>query len=192
MRTCTVSGCEKPGKHTPSSERAGVPIGTRWCGMHYQRWRRHGDPLTKVKLAPREVVECTVPACTQKYYSNGYCKMHHSRLEKSAPLGDEKRLIAPRGRARYTTKLGYVVVSDPLRRNRYGSIFEHRLVMEEYLGRQLLDSENVHHRNGVRDDNRIQNLELWSRSQPPGQRVVDKIAWAREILELYTPVEDLL
>lgn len=64
-------------------------------------------------------------------------------------------------------------------------VFEHRVVMEEYLGRQLLPTENVHHKNGVRDDNRIENLELWAKFQPPGQRVADQIAHAIRFLESY-------
>ena len=62
---------------------------------------------------------------------------------------------------------------------------QHRVVMEQLLGRPLLPEENVHHLNGRRDDNRPENLELWTRSQPPGQRVADKVAWAKEILALY-------
>ena len=66
-----------------------------------------------------------------------------------------------------------------------GHILEHRMVMQERLGRPLLPEENVHHINGVRDDNRPENLELWSHSQPKGQRVEDKLRWAREFLALY-------
>lgn len=64
--------------------------------------------------------------------------------------------------------------------------------MEGAIGRYLLPGENVHHKNGVRDDNRIRNLELWVKFQPAGQRASDLLVWAREIVDRYEPIEPAL
>lgn len=110
------------------------------------------------------------------------------RLEK---LRDRNRSMrgedSPAWRGgRYTAK-GYrqVRAEGHPNANRNGYVAEHVAVMSEHMGRPLLKGETVHHRNGIRDDNRIENLELWSSSHPPGQRVSDKIRWCREFLSAY-------
>ena len=83
---------------------------------------------------------------------------------------------------------GYILVrrrDHPRSQKNTGYIFEHILVMENKLGRFLLSHESVHHKNGVKDDNRVVNLELWIKPQPSGIRAKDAIMWAKEILKLY-------
>lgn len=127
---------------------------------------------------------CSIESCTSLVSCRGWCEKHYQRWRKH---GDPIFLkIAPRGSGS-KTKQGYIdhYVPNHPNANGQGRILEHRLVMSKILGRPLVDDEEVHHKNGVRDDNRPENLELWSKSQPAGQRVSDLIEWAHEILERY-------
>jgi hypothetical protein len=74
----------------------------------------------------------------------------------------------PLERCRTHHKAGYVMIWAPghPRAGKSQYVFEHIIVMERLLGRYMLPGESVHHRNGVKDDNRPENLELWTRPQP--------------------------
>lgn len=88
-------------------------------------------------------------------------------------------------------RTGYILIFDPKHPNaaKYGYVAEHVKVMAKHLGRTVAKDEFVHHRNGNRSDNRITNLELWSRSHPPGMRVSDQVKWCIQQLKRYAPNE---
>jgi hypothetical protein len=91
---------------------------------------------------------------------------------------------------RHVHTSGYVMLMgrwDHPNATKEGRLLEHVLVMSEHIGRPLRPQETVHHRNGIRGDNRIENLELWSGDHPYGQRTSDQVAWAKRILMTYEP-----
>lgn len=125
---------------------------------------------------------CTLDDCDKPYCAVGYCQMHYRRFKL---YGDPmiKMNIGIK-----KDKGGYVQVRTIPGDGKLGKYtYEHRLVMENMIGRSLVKGETVHHKNGIRNDNRPENLELWSEAQPYGQRVEDKVAHAIEILQQYAP-----
>lgn len=133
------------------------------------------------------VKEWRVKKVLQGHY--GHCAACNNPLGRSE--GDKRKTkycskclkgeLHPNYSGGYINQDGYRIITV----GKGKTMLEHRHVMEQHLDRKLFGDENVHHINGIRDDNRIENLELWSTSQPSGQRVLDKVAWAHEILNRY-------
>ena len=136
--------------------------------------------------------ECKVSGCDRKHEAKGFCAMHWSRVQKCGDPGPAEALVAP-PMSGYVDKHGYRIICKYIGNGKSITVGEHRLVMEKHLGRALTKDESVHHKNGDKLDNRIENLELWSRYQPSGQKVEDKIKWAHAIIEFYSnsEIEDL-
>ena len=79
---------------------------------------------------------------------------------------------------RWVTVRGYVEISIPgyPSTRPAGYMFEHRLVMEQLLGRRLLPTEEVHHLDGNKQNNSPSNLELWERPHPKnGSKILDVV-----------------
>jgi HNH endonuclease len=161
---CSFAGCN------------GVVKAKGLCKRHWQ-FEAMRDPKRD---------RCAVAECERPTQARKYCSAHYHRLNRGLALTAPIKPHAAPG-AGYV-KDGYHLISN---------VPAHRLIMEQSLGRPLSAGETVHHKNGDRLDNRLVrghelhcpgtccNLELWSRRQPSGQRVSDKLRWARQLLAQY-------
>ena len=125
------------------------------------------------------VTICSVEGCERAVHCNHLCNLHYHRYLKWGTT-DKKIGTRAKNGSGYIDSSGYV-----RRQHKTKQVLEHRQVMENILGRPLKNYETVHHRNGIRTDNRPENLELWSSRHPKGSRVEDLIQFAKEVLEEY-------
>jgi hypothetical protein len=118
----------------------------------------------------------------RKYDRDKYRKKHGIPLD---PPAFSVRKTIPG--ARHINVHGYVVLGKSNHPNAMKNrrILEHILIMSKHLGRPIRKGETIHHKNGIRHDNRIENLELWNKKHKPGQRVSDMIPWCIEFLSEY-------
>jgi len=181
-KQCGVEGCERVSKARDL------------CVTHYNRFRRGAIVDTPIRRAHGSYGFCRAPDCDLAAGSSGLCKMHYQDEYRGRGGAAIKRRgkvafrLAPGEAGRWSVnKDGYVYRTRALHDGTRVREYAHRVAMAEALERPLLPHETPRHKNGVRHDNRISNLELWSTSQPYGQRVSDKVEWAKELLELYEP-----
>jgi hypothetical protein len=159
-RYCSIP-CSAIGRQKDATERARFTCAQ--CGKEHNRRRKPGGRIyAQQKFCSQECKVANQMARAQKRFDEGGYKKHIKRN-------------------------GYVWMTVPTLSRNGGSkhVMEHRYIMSKHLGRDLFPEETVHHIDGNRQHNLIGNLELFSSRHGPGQRVIDKIAFAIEILTLY-------
>jgi len=165
---CSITGCGRPA------------LAKSWCKTHYYRARDHnGDPLADKPIAipsysepPAAPIPCKIDDCERAARTRGWCNKHYGRFLEYGDAEEPLRRARDGKGYRGLNNNGYIVL-------KYGpiTILEHRQVMEAELGRKLYPFENVHHKNGIKTDNAPENLEVWVKVQPSGQRLEDLIAF---------------
>ena len=179
IRECMAEGCARP-----ATERG-------LCHGHYLRLMRAGDIGEDKPLDRRKNRTCTVAGCDNSATARGLCSTHRFRVRACGDVQADVPVRRVEGFGFDSHGYWHVPVPPDLRHLTNGQTPypEHRLKMAQLLGRPLTADESVHHVNGDRRDNstdgplkdfRSGNLELWSRWQPSGQRVRDKIVFAIE------------
>jgi TPR repeat protein len=164
--------------------------------LSYNRYTMRECNVCSKRFRPSSTHK-TCPSCRyhiSKTLLCGACDKNYHSPKYNNCIRCTNKLKPRYGQGKYKKK-GYVMAfqkGHPRAQGKVGYVFEHILVMEKHLGRYLEEGENVHHKNGVRDDNSIENLELWVKPQPSGIRADDALKWARKILATYGPVEEKL
>lgn len=190
---CLVPGCTSR------------PRGKNLCNKHLLQHRKGVDLGVEVpdrghvrEAHSYERAKCVVEGCTARPVNRWMCGKHAQQRaagiidEEGRQLRDLKPTGRPRKKDRWVGQDGYVLVKAPVghpNSRSDGSILEHRLRMEEHIGRYLEHWEIVHHKDGNPSNNDLRNLELMdgrkrSRDRhPPGHEQLDTVEAAIDTLE---------
>lgn len=169
--SCRIPGCDRRVAYLRDA----------MCVMHYLRKRSGKDLKAPVRIARGELKEiCIMDGCGKKANAKDLCSAHLYRLTKGHDLSMpfRRKNASKLGPGRWLDGSGYVMCKVPpgtAGAKPGGFMLEHRFVMQRRLGRTLLSVETVHHKDGNRTNNTIDNLELWSGKHGKGINIIDGI-----------------
>lgn len=120
---------------------------------------------------------CSIPECGRLAKSRGLCQKHYMQWRRGASHDAPATRVHYRPIGyRHQRKDGYIELKVEEGARAYP--LEHRYLMEQHLGRKLTDDEQVHHVNGIKNDNRVENLVVMTNAEH--QRFHDHLDVMRE------------
>lgn len=177
-KTCIVPNCNNPPRKRNIE-----------CSHHALLRFKYGSYEERVRTYVKDKI-CAVEECGQPCMARQWCSVHYDRWVRHKELGPVGRINAKAGSG-YKLPTGYRAITKmghPNAHKRNGRIYEHTYVMSQILGRPLEKGEVVHHKNGIRDDNRPENLELKTAHHPAGQSITDMLDFCEWYLNKYESV----
>lgn len=124
---------------------------TGLCNKHQWRFKKYGTTELPQKENSKDKI-CCVSGCNFHVHSNDFCKLHYTRNKRHG--NPEIIKINTRGTG-FLTPSGYVEIGINGKK-----CLQHIYVAEQIFGGKLPNGYVVHHKNGIRSDNRPENLQI--------------------------------
>ena len=206
MKICKFEGCGKPhdshgfcGSHASQHRNHGKTweigsLSKTPCNIEGCKAKRHTRKFCRYHHKKYGGVSCDFKGCKNKCYKigGGFCDTHrrqkrvHGKLWEIGSINPGSFNSVPLGTKKKNDK-GYIQIKTRKKGGKWP--LEHRIVMEKKIGRPLEKHETVHHKNTIRDDNRIENLEIRHLSDhPPGGSLDDMMRYWLEKIGKYGPL----
>lgn len=143
--TCIIEGCEKN------------RYGNGYCRPHWYGNKQYGDPLAvREYLKGGGTGKCSIEECHRLVRAKRFCTKHLDRFTKYGSPYITKYATPGSG---HINKRGYKIIRCDGKAG-----FEHKFIVEQKLGRSLTNNEDIHHLDGNKLNNHLNNLIVLSKS----------------------------
>lgn len=146
-RVCSVEGCDRP------HEAKG------YCNAHYLQYWKYGEIKRAEVKERKNHTGCLVEGCPDNHYCRGYCVRHYNQTLKHGEIKFKNRVLSPRKGEMRNMGYIYLLRKDHPCADKDGYVKRANIVWEENTGQTVWPPAIIHHKNGIKNDDRFENLE---------------------------------